>query len=267
VSVTTFRRLAAGGLVEPVEVSLPEALALRRRLMDFQIFLWMLLKLIPAAFRTEKIRPAVEVGRSSRFLGIHPHAADRVHVRLFGLLQVHFPPPIVGTNAEQTMPPRFYRVVWCALLRVCLHATSLRHDFNFVSLARIFHELHSFICKAFRGAAVLGVPQAPDNAANGRMRLAQRVNIFEHCFTGSLSTKCTSKFLRRISINPLILCIFSALLKKLNEICGLEHFYNACHARGQSESKSNVTEPNNSFRAGYKRCQGFDRPRTGENRW
>ena len=42
----------------------------------------------------------------------------------------------------------------------------------------IFHEFESFFCKAFRGAAVLMLPQAPDNAGNGLLGLTRRVKIF-----------------------------------------------------------------------------------------
>jgi len=44
-------------------------------------------------------------------------------------------------------------------------------------LTRILHEFEAFICKAFKDTA--HVPQALDNAANGRLRLAQRVKNFE----------------------------------------------------------------------------------------
>jgi len=47
-----------------------------------------------------------------------------------------------------------------------------------IALARIFHEFEAFICKAFRDAAVLMLPQIPDNAANGRLELARRVKTF-----------------------------------------------------------------------------------------
>jgi hypothetical protein len=56
-------------------------------------------------------------------------------------------------------------------------------------LSRIFHEFEAFICKthtlihiikcviplagAFRDAAVLMLPQVPDNAANGRLELVK----------------------------------------------------------------------------------------------
>ena len=41
---------------------------------------------------------------------------------------------------------------------------------------RIFHEFEVFICKAFRDAVVLMLPQVPDNEANGQLGLARRVN-------------------------------------------------------------------------------------------
>jgi hypothetical protein len=46
-------------------------------------------------------------------------------------------------------------------------------------LTRIFHELQALIGKAFRAAVVLRVPIGPDNAANARLRLARRVEIFQ----------------------------------------------------------------------------------------
>jgi hypothetical protein len=49
-------------------------------------------------------------------------------------------------------------------------------------LARIFHELEAFIGKAFRGAAVLMLPQAPDNAANGHLGLARKGENFYALF-------------------------------------------------------------------------------------
>ena len=48
-------------------------------------------------------------------------------------------------------------------------------------LARMFHEFESFICKAFRGAVVLMLTQAPDNEANERLGLACRVTFMLLC--------------------------------------------------------------------------------------
>ena len=44
-----------------------------------------------------------------------------------------------------------------------------------VGLSWKFHEFESFICKAFRDAVVLMLPQVPDNEANGRLGLARLV--------------------------------------------------------------------------------------------
>jgi len=46
------------------------------------------------------------------------------------------------------------------------------------TITRIFHEFEAFICKAFSDAAVLMLPQVPDNAANGRLELARRLKTF-----------------------------------------------------------------------------------------
>ena len=95
VSVATCRRLTAGGLVEPIEVSPPETLAFGL-MRDSHVFLWLFFKRLPATLGSEEIRSAVVIGRFNRLVGIHPHAANRVNVRLFGLVQVHvhFLPPI-----------------------------------------------------------------------------------------------------------------------------------------------------------------------------
>jgi len=42
----------------------------------------------------------------------------------------------------------------------------------------MFHEFETFIYKAFGSAVVLMLPQVTDNAVNGCLGLARRVNIF-----------------------------------------------------------------------------------------
>ena len=64
-------------------------------------------------------------------------------------------------------------------------------------LTWIFHVSEPFICKAFREAVVLVLPQGPDNAANGRLGLARRVKIIMllcqndsgHSVTGKIQLK------------------------------------------------------------------------------
>jgi hypothetical protein len=43
--------------------------------------------------------------------------------------------------------------------------------------ARKFHAADAIICKAFRGAAVVNLPQAPDNEANGRISLRPKGEV------------------------------------------------------------------------------------------
>ena len=50
--------------------------------------------------------------------------------------------------------------------------------FYFLHLARIFHAPEVFIGKAFKGAAVVDLLQALDNAANGRLRVRPSGEIF-----------------------------------------------------------------------------------------
>ena len=64
---------------------------------------------------------------------------------------------------------------------------------NNLDLTRIFHEFEAFICKAFRDVAVLMLPQVPDNAANGRLRLAHRVKTFMLACQNEPGTKCHLK--------------------------------------------------------------------------
>jgi hypothetical protein len=49
-----------------------------------------------------------------------------------------------------------------------MSAHKIVHNFE-MDLTRIFHLLEAFIFKAFKGAAVVGLLQALDNAANGRL--------------------------------------------------------------------------------------------------
>ena len=93
-------------IVEPVKVSLPETLAFWL-VKAFQVFLRMFFKCLPATFGAEEIRITVEIGRCRGIFGIDPHATDRVHVRLFGLLQVHDLPPVVGAKAARPTRHRF----------------------------------------------------------------------------------------------------------------------------------------------------------------
>jgi len=81
--------------------------------------------------------------------------------------------------------------------------------------------MHSFICKALRGAAVLFVPQAPDNAANERMHFAQRVKIFQAFLVFNRGDKVYFRFLGQIRIYPIIIISFLNFLKNFHEITGL----------------------------------------------
>ena len=48
-------------------------------------------------------------------------------------------------------------------------------------LARVFHASEWFIGKAFKGAAVVNLPQTFDNTANGQLRDRPKAEIFYTC--------------------------------------------------------------------------------------
>ena len=56
------------------------------------------------------------------------------------------------------------------------------------------HEFESFICKAFRDAVVLMLPQVPDKEAYGRLGLARRVKTFMLLCQNDIGKKCSGKF-------------------------------------------------------------------------
>ena len=88
----------------------------------------------------------------------------------------------------------------------CMDKTN-GHIVSIMLLARIIHELHSYICKSLRGAAVICVPQIPDNAANGRIRLARRVNFFCHDRVEA-AKRMAASFSLRNSLHQLTVCCY-----------------------------------------------------------
>ena len=72
----------------------------------------------------------------------------------------------------------------------CIKTLSDDTNFHGNCLTRILHEFESFICKAFRDAVVLMLPQVPDNEANGRLGLARRVKTFMLFCQNHPRTKC-----------------------------------------------------------------------------
>jgi len=88
-------------------------------------------------------------------------------------------------------------------------------------LTRIFHECEAFICKAFKGAAVVRLLQALDNAANGRLALARRVKIFEKLNKKIFATNYHLTTRGKIVNNKRFSLLIKRRLENFHEIFGL----------------------------------------------